>query len=70
MKIAEANSEKVHVEGAKSGTKAWALTTEGQVLTTAHDRYNMIDDCNRIRGHVCADCTFGQACCFFPREAA
>jgi hypothetical protein len=70
MKIAEATSQTVHVESLNTGGRTWALTTGLKVLTTARDRYNLIDDCNRIRGHICADCTFGPACSFFPKAAA
>lgn len=70
MKIAETNSQIVHVESLNSAAGTWALTMGKKVLTRAYDRYNLIDDCNRIRGHICADCTFGPACSFFPKAAA
>ena len=70
MPDSETHTDDVHVEETRSVDDAWVLTSEGKTLTTAFDRYNLIDDCNRIRGHVCADCTFGRVCCFFPKEAA
>ena len=64
------NTGTVHVEETRSPKKAWVLMSEGQILTVASDRYNLIDECNRMRGHVCAECTFGYVCCFFPKKAA